>query len=77
MKALLLTLMLLTGNVSVNNTFHKVDVAYVYICTGPKSKRYHSTKDCNGLNKCSESIEKVTLAKAKEMGRDACGICYK
>ena len=50
---------------------------YVYICTGPKSEKYHRSKDCRGLNKCSASIEKITLAKAKELGRGPCGICIK
>lgn len=49
----------------------------VYICTGPESKRYHSNSNCRGLNKCSASIEKVTVAKAKSMKRTACKICYK
>ena len=49
----------------------------VYICTGPQSKKYHATKDCRGLNKCSEDIISVSLEKAKSMGRGPCGICYK
>ena len=49
----------------------------VYICMGPQSKKYHATKDCHGLNKCSEDIISVSLAKAKSMGRGPCGICYK
>ena len=77
MKTILLTLMLLAGNATTNNTVNLANETYVYICTGPKSKRYHCTKNCRGLNSCSESIEKVTLTKAKELGRDACGICYK
>lgn len=68
--------MLLAGNATTYNTINLTSETYVYICTGPKSKRYHCTKKCRGLNSCSASIEKVTLKKAKEMGRDACGICY-
>lgn len=52
------------------------DVA-VYICTGPQSKKYHATKDCRGLYKCSEDIISVSLEKAKSMGRGSCEICYK
>ena len=77
MKTILLTLMLLAGNATTDNTVNLANESYVYICTGPKSERYHNTKNCRGLNKCSASIEKVTLKKAKEMGRTACGICYK
>lgn len=48
---------------------------YVYICTGPSSSVYHKTDDCRGLNRCSDSIDKVTVKEAKEMGRRACKIC--
>ena len=77
MKTLLLTLILLAGNAPIDNAVNSANENYVYICTGPKSKRYHCINNCRGLNSCSESIEKVTLTKAKELGRDACGICYK
>lgn len=49
----------------------------VYICTGPKSKRYHRTSGCKGLNSCSESIKSVSLEYAKRIGRTQCKICYK
>lgn len=49
----------------------------VYICTGPKSKRYHRISTCRGLNNCSQEIVKVSLAKAKSLNRTACGICYR
>lgn len=48
----------------------------VYICTGPKSKVYHKSSNCKGLNSCSREINKVTLDKAKSMNRRACKICY-
>ena len=48
---------------------------YVYICTGPQSKRYHSKSNCRGLNSCSGSIEKVTLTKAQSMHRTPCKVC--
>lgn len=50
---------------------------YVYICTGPKSERYHKTSECRGLERCSKDIKKVTLAYAEEKGRTPCKICYK
>ena len=49
----------------------------VYICTGPQSKRYHKTKDCKGLQSCSESIKKVSIEEAERIGRTPCGYCYK
>ena len=57
--------------------FEPLQSSMVYICTGPESKRYHSNSNCRGLNKCSASIEKVTVAKAKSMKRTPCKICYK
>ena len=48
----------------------------VYICTGPKSKAYHRTDRCSGLNRCSGDIVSVSLEKAKQMGRRACKKCY-
>lgn len=50
---------------------------YVYICTGPKSKRYHKTSSCRGLEKCSKDVKKVTLVYAEGKGRTPCNICYK
>lgn len=50
---------------------------YVYICTGPQSKRYHNNTNCKGLKSCSKDVVKVTLQKAKSMGRTQCGYCYK
>ena len=61
------------------SAIHKTEFAksesYVYICNGPKSKRYHSTSQCKGLSSCSTEIEKVTLSVAKEKGRTACQLC--
>lgn len=49
---------------------------YVYICTGPKATKYHSTSSCRGLNKCSKDIIKVTQTYAEDKGRKKCKICY-
>ena len=49
---------------------------YVYICTGPQSKRYHKTKNCKGLDRCSKEVIKVTKAFAEEKGRTPCKGCY-
>ncbi len=45
----------------------------VYICKGKGSKKYHYTKSCRGLSRCSTKIYEVTKTKAKEMGRTLCG----
>lgn len=48
----------------------------VYICTGPYSKAYHKTKNCQGLSNCSREIKSVTEEAARDMGRHKCGYCY-
>ena len=65
------------GTASRYQSEPSVQDTYVYICTGPKSYRYHSKRDCRGLNSCSGNIEEVTIAKAKSMERTPCKICYK
>lgn len=45
----------------------------VYICTGKGSKRYHYSKSCRGLSRCSNTVKMVTLEKAHAMGRTLCG----
>jgi hypothetical protein len=47
--------------------------AYVYICKGQYSKKYHFKKDCRGLSNCSTEIYKVTLAESKKLKRTLCG----
>lgn len=69
MKTILLSIVLsFCASTSTNS--------YVYICTGPKAKVYHRTTRCSGLNNCSGSIKKITVAQAKQMGRRACRKCY-
>ena len=50
---------------------------YVYICTGPMSKRYHKSPRCRGLGSCSKNIKKVTINYAKNIGRTPCKWCYR
>ena len=45
----------------------------VYICKTKSSKKYHFTKSCRGLSRCSIKIEEVGLSKAKRLGRTLCG----
>lgn len=47
----------------------------VWICGGPKSKRYHSHKDCPGLRRCSKTPRKIALSEAKERGYTPCRKC--
>ncbi len=48
----------------------------VWICGGPKSKRYHSTKNCPGLNRCSKTPRAVSLSNARASGYTPCRKCY-
>lgn len=81
MKKLILLLTLIAGiavgYVSAKNTPTTAEQSYVYICTGPSSKVYHTSPKCNGLRNCSKDIKKVTLEQAQQMGRRACKICVK
>lgn len=72
MKKLFVTTVLLLAT----TLFTASGDTYVYICTGPQSKKYHKTENCRGLNKCSGSIKKITLDEAKQIGRTPCKICY-
>ena len=45
----------------------------VYICKTKSSKKYHYSKSCRGLSRCSTTIEGVTIKKAKALGRTLCG----
>lgn len=49
---------------------------YVWICTGPMSKRYHCDGDCKGLHSCSKNVTYIPLSDAKKMGRTECRYCY-
>ena len=50
---------------------------YVYMCTGPSSKRYHKTDKCKGLVKCSKEVVKVEKSYAESKGKTPCKMCYK
>ncbi|MCO6148427.1 hypothetical protein [Flavobacterium sp. NRK1] len=45
----------------------------VYLCNTKGGKKYHFTKDCQGLRNCKGEIIKVTLKEAKEKGKTICG----
>ncbi len=47
----------------------------VLICKSAESYAYHR-HECRGLAQCKHMIESVSLARAKEIGRKACGYCY-
>ena len=81
MKTIIITALLLFMNDGSVGVFapHKIEssVSIVYVCTGSNSKRYHKTDECWGLNSCSGDIVRVSIEKARQMGRTPCKICYK
>lgn len=49
----------------------------VYVCHGPKSKRYHKTDKCKGLCRCSTDIRQMTRQEAEAKHYTPCKICYR
>lgn len=54
-----------------------VNAETVYVCTGPKAKRYHKTGACMGLGSCSKEIVAVDRTTAENRGKTPCKVCYK
>lgn len=52
---------------------HKKDC--VYVCSGPKARRYHLDSDCKGLSKCSGRILEMTVEEAQDKGETPCRLC--
>lgn len=73
---LLLGMLILSPTLNMAEKAGVKQSVMVYICTGGSSKRYHNTSSCRGLNKCSGNIIKITVEKARGMGRTPCQICY-
>ena len=74
MKTILLSALLyLIPQISISNS------EIVYISKGNSAYAYHMKKSCRTLKRCNEEghVMAVTLAKAKEMGRRPCKVCYK
>lgn len=47
----------------------------VYICTGSRSKHFHTLDDCPSLNRCTGDIEEVELRQAIAKNRKRCKLC--
>ena len=54
-------------------TSFNINYSDVYICKGKYSKKYHYKENCRGLSNCSTDIYKVSMSKAKDLGRTLCG----
>lgn len=76
------TIILLISAISIvslesNYAYPKDNAKNIYYCTGPKSKRYHRTKDCKGLKHCSGEIRMSSKTNAINRGLTPCRYCYK
>lgn len=79
MKKLLLSLAFILIAGTATQTAFEVSAkkeTTVYVCTGPKSKRYHATSSCKGLNRCSRDIVSMPQSEAAQKGFTPCKICY-
>lgn len=65
MKPLLFTISLLALSSSTLQS-------NVYICVSPTAKKYHYSKTCRGLQKCTHTIKSVTLSEATKAGYESC-----
>lgn len=68
------------GLVGTNNengiSEESTDDNVVYVCTGPKAKRYHRNPDCIGLSKCSSDIQEMDVSEAEAHGKTPCHKCF-
>ncbi len=58
-----------------NQEKHEIVEDGVFVCTGPKAKRYHSVEDCMGLSKCKGEVVEITIEEAEERGKTPCHLC--
>lgn len=50
----------------------KSDRTEVYVCSGKLSKKYHFSKDCNGLKNCDVSLKTLPINDARSLGKVPC-----
>jgi hypothetical protein len=48
----------------------------VYVCSGGSAYAYHNSEGCAGLNRCTHTVNAVTVVEAEGMGRRPCKKCY-
>lgn len=67
----LATLGLLTWT---GTSLEKVDQASdVYLCDSSGGKKFHYSKNCRGLSNCKHYVIRVSIKKAKNLGKTLCG----
>jgi hypothetical protein len=63
--------LLLLGSV-ILFSFTKSAQTSAYICVSPNAKKYHYSKTCRGIQKCTHTIKQVTVTEAKNLGYTVC-----
>lgn len=58
-----------------NPVYTEASSGSMWICGGPKSKRYHSTRNCSGLKRCSRTPRKISLSEARARHYTPCRRC--
>jgi hypothetical protein len=48
----------------------------VYLCMSKTSYAYHSSDDCQGLNRCSHEVKSMSADDAQKLGKRTCQKCW-
>lgn len=52
--------------------FHTSSGDTVYVCMSPNAKKFHYSKSCPGLQKCTHEIKETTKVSAEKSGYTVC-----
>lgn len=53
-------------------SFFPTQDSSVYICVSPTAQKYHFTKSCRGLQKCTHTIKQVSREEALRLNYTVC-----
>lgn len=67
------TLLLIAGIGLLGSfAYHTSSGDKVYVCVSPTAKKFHSSKSCPGLQKCTHEIKEMTKVAAEKSGYTVC-----
>jgi len=52
--------------------YHSKPADTVYVCVSPTAKKFHYSKSCPGLQKCTHEIKETTKVAAEKSGYTVC-----
>ena len=52
--------------------YHSKSADTVYVCVSPTAKKFHYSKACPGLQKCTHEIKETTKVAAEKSGYTVC-----